>query len=90
VNFRQQFDYSDGFYAASNTLPAEAVSGGGAWNASDWDEFFWSLPLTTQVEANVDGVGRNMSLLIFTESSVDEPYVLQGLLTHYKVIGMNR
>lgn len=90
INFRQQFDYSDGMYAASGTQEAGAGGGGGTWDASSWDTFYWSQPIVTQAEANIDGVGRNMSLLLWHESANDRPFVLQGLLTHYSVLGLAR
>lgn len=90
INFRQQFDYSDGNYDASNTQDAQASGFGGAWDAAQWDTFYWSQPLVTQAEANIDGVGRNMSLLLWHQSADVRPFVLQGLLTHYSVLGMTR
>lgn len=88
INFRQQFDYSDGVYSAGGTQAA--IAGGGSWNTDAWDTFYWSMPLVSQAEANVDGVGRNMALLLFSESAVDKPYTLQGLLTHYNILGLQR
>ncbi|RDK10661.1 hypothetical protein [Cupriavidus lacunae] len=69
ISFRQQFDYSDGNYAASGTQGANAGAGGGVWDASSWDTFYWSQPLVSQAEANIDGVGRNMSRVLWHESA---------------------
>lgn len=88
ISFRQQFDYSDGVYSAGGTQAA--LAGGGTWNTDGWDTFYWSLPLVAQAEANIDGVGKNMSLLLWHESSSDKAFVLQGLLTHYSILGLAR
>lgn len=90
ILFRQQFDYSDGQYAASLTNEAIAIGGGGQWDASCWDQFYWSLPIVTKAEANIDGVGRNMGLLIWHTSSIDRPFLLQGLLLQYTIMGLAR
>lgn len=90
INFRQQFDFADGFYATGLNQEATAVGEGGAWNVSGWDTFYWSQPLVSQAEANIDGVGRNMTLILSHESGVDVPYTLQGLLVHYNVLGLQR
>lgn len=90
IRFLQQFDYSDGFYPASLTHGALALGGGGQWDASGWDTFLWSMPVMTKAEANIDGVGRNMGLLIWHESATDAPFTLQGLLLQYSILGMSR
>lgn len=90
VFFRQQFDYADGNYQASLTNEALVAGGGGQWDVSSWDQFRWSLPITNKAEANIDGVGRNMGLLIWHSSSIDRPFLLQGLLLQYTIMGLAR
>jgi hypothetical protein len=90
INFRQQFNYSDGAYDASLTQGASSVGAGCQWDASNWDTFFWSLPIVTQAEANIDGVGKNMGLLLLHESATDKPFTLQGLLLQYSIMGLAR
>ena len=90
INFRQLFDYSDGFYSAGINRKTLTEGVGGQWGVSDWDEFYWSLPIATQAEANIDGVGRNMALLLWTSSDVDQPIVMQGLILQYSNLGITR
>lgn len=90
INFRQQFDFNDGVYQASQTQDALALAGGGSWDEAAWNTFYWSQPTVSQAEANVSGVGRSMSLIFFNSTLTDEPFVLQGLLTHYSTLGMTR
>lgn len=90
IYFRQLFDYADGNYATAVTGTAVAYGGGGQWNSDDWNNFSWSLPVQTQAEANIDGVGRNMGILFWHESATDDPFNLQGLLIHHSTIGMTR
>lgn len=90
IYFRQQFDYSDGHYAASLTNEAIAMGGGGQWDAASWDQFYWSLPIVTQAQANIDGVGKNMGLLLWHSSAIDRSFTLQGLLLQYTILGLAR
>jgi hypothetical protein len=90
IKFRQQFDYDDGMYKAGDIYSADLIGSGGSWDVDSWDAFRWSLPAISQLDAHIDGVGRNMGLLFFSESSTDEPYTIQGLLTHYSPIGIAR
>lgn len=90
MRFRQQFDLDDGQYRASITNTAAALGGGGRWESSGWDQFYWSLPVQTMAEANIDGVGRSMGLLVWHESESDLPFTLQGLILQYSVMGLSR
>ena len=90
LRFRQQFDLDNGQYRASITHTASGLGGGGRWEASDWDQFYWSMPVQTMAEANIDGAGRSMGLLVWHESASDLPFTLQGLILQYSVMGMQR
>lgn len=90
IRFKQAFDYSDGVYTPSLNQSAETTGSGGLWDSSAWDEFYWSLPSQSQAEANISGVGRNMSLLLWHDTEIVEPFVLQGLLIHYSILGIVR
>lgn len=90
IRFRQMFDLSDGFYFDSLTQFAGTSGTGGNWNVNEWDTFYWSLPYATQVEVNVDGVSRNMALVLWHESATDRPFNIQGLMTQYKLLGLSR
>lgn len=90
IYFRQLFDYADGTYNGSINYSTVARGGGGQWNLDEWDTFRWSLPVQTQAEANIDGVGRNMSLLIWHESAGDAPFFMQGIVLHYSPLGLSR
>lgn len=90
INFRQGFDFIDGFYPGSVTQTSSSVGEGGVWDASSWDTFRWSGPLATQAVSNVSGFGKSMSLLMWHQSATDKPFILQGLLTHYSPYGVER
>lgn len=90
LRFRQVFDLSDGFYFDSLTQTASSPGSGGQWDVDAWDSFYWSLPAAVQVESNVDGVSKSMSLVLWHSSATDAPFTLQGLLTQYKLLGLSR
>ncbi len=90
VNFKQNFDYADGFYQSSGNQDAVTYGTGGSWDVDAWDEFHWSQPMQTQSEVSISGVGRNMSLLLWHSSATDAAFTLQGLLIHYSTLGLVR
>lgn len=90
IFFRQVFDHSDGMYPVSPNMRSSTPGDGGQWDASTWDSFYWSLPTVSQVQANVDGVAASMGLLLWTSGDGDRPVVLQGMLTHFSMLGVMR
>jgi hypothetical protein len=90
INFKQIFDYADGNYRSSVNQSADVYSNGFQISVSEIATARLGVPIVTQAEANVDGVGRNQSLLMWNTSAFVRPFVLQGLLTHYTILGMTR
>lgn len=90
INFRQLMDYGDGNYAAGQVAGGDFVTGGGVFDSAQWDTILWSAPLVGQAEANIDGVGRNMSLLLWHEDDFMPSFTVQGLILHYSILGLAR
>lgn len=90
IYFRQSFDYDNGDYEPSIQYHTTGQSGGGYYDVSEWDTFRWSMPSQGTAEANIDGVGRNMSLLIWHSSSIDPAFNIQGLIYHFTPMGLAR
>ena len=64
--------------------------GGGAWDVSNWNEFHWNSPLAGQAECYLDGVARNMSLLIAGSAADEPPHLLQGITLFVTMRGLKR
>lgn len=90
INFRQNFDFVDGYYPASIVLSADSDGVGGVWGESSWNTFYWSRPLASESIAHIDGMGKNMGLLVWHSSATDRPFFMQGLLVHFSVLGLQR
>lgn len=88
--FRLLFDYADGDYPASIVFDESVIGAGGVFNESAWNTVRWSAPAHSSVEETVDGVGKNMGLIILHESGFDDPFTLQGLIIQYSMRGMRR
>jgi hypothetical protein len=87
--FRQLFDYDDGeFQFGTGAFDVPGV--GGQFDVDAFDEFSFDLPTVTRAEASADGQGRNMALLIWAESDFVRPATLQGVLTHFSLMGIRR
>ena len=58
-------------------------AGGGFWDTDNWDEFNWDGQNISTARAQLRGTGENISFLLFNDSAVTDPFVLQGLTVHY-------
>jgi hypothetical protein len=68
----------------TETTPViDVFSGGGFWDVSNWDEFYWDGQNLSSARAGLNGTGENISFLFYNESAVSLPFVLQGLTVHY-------
>lgn len=90
VNFLQMFDYADGTYRSSVNQSTSVYGQGFQLSVSALGTARLGVPIVTQAEANVDGVGRNQSLILWNTSATLRPFGLQGMLTHFTVLGMTR
>lgn len=88
-------DYGDPYEAgvAPVDSPVQVFNitgGGGIWDRSNWNEFYWSSATEGLAEAWLDVVGRNMSLLIAGSTADEPPHLLQGLTVFFTVRGLQR
>ena len=58
-------------------------AGGGFWDTDNWDEFFWDGQNISTARAHLRGTGENVSFLMYNQSAVVDPFILQGLTIHY-------
>lgn len=87
VHFKLDFDFAGPDYAS--TIDFQTQASGGFYDVDYWDEFFWSSPDTAQLEANVDGVGRYMSLLLWSSGDT-QSYRVYGMAEQYSPLEIKR
>jgi hypothetical protein len=85
-----EFDYGDPDQLSDASSTLTLSGGGGAWDLSNWDEFYWSSPFEGIGEAWIDGVGKNMSLIIASSSASQAPHTLQGITYFFSPRGLAR
>jgi hypothetical protein len=77
-----EFDY--GALDATH-IPGEAIAvgGGGYYDSALWDEVYWSTALAYLIDMYLDGVGRNISMVLFTDAVNETPHTVNSMLTHW-------
>ena len=84
-----ELDYaeaSDTDYSWSTTV----TGGGGFYDLGNWDEVYWDAQTFNTARFELTGTGQNISLLIYHNSAVTAPFVLQGVTLHYDVRRIRR
>ena len=74
----------------SNIPTIDIVGGGGFWDISNWDEFQWDGQTLSTARAELRGTGENISFLIFNETALSGPWVMQGITLHYDMRRLQR
>lgn len=89
IKSKQQFDGMSGDYETGIYQGITTPAIGGLLDTTNWNEFIWSQPAIGGVEAYIQGVGRDMSVL-FVSDGIEAPYNLQGFGVHYTMLGLKR
>lgn len=85
-----QFDYGVGLQPYAHSEIFGIQGGGGLWGISSWAEFQWDSPTVAQAETYLQGLGVNMSLIIFSSSATMDSYTLQGMTILFSPRGQKR
>lgn len=84
------FDYGNGADLSAAPVELSVIGGGGQWDSSLWDTFLWDGALEGQAEAYVNGVGKNISMLIAGSATNEGAHLLQGITLFYTSRGLAR
>ena len=68
----------------------DIFGGGGFWDVSNWGEFFWDGQNIATARADLTGAGENIGFLIYHESAIDDPFILQDIILHYDIRRLQR
>lgn len=89
LRVKPEFDYGSIERAGHPVQDIPLIGGGGQWDNSNWNEFTWSAQLVSEAEVGIDGVGKNMALLIY-HNAVSEPFTIYNVTIQYSMRGMVR
>lgn len=77
--------------AESGSRTTQVLLGpGNWWDRFTWDQFTWDAPYVTDYIVDTPGDGDNMSMIVFGDSAVDEPYTIHSAITNYTVRRLER
>lgn len=89
IRFRLDYDLGGEETVSSIEFNADAVPSGGFYDVDNWDEFHWSAYDASQIESDVEGVGRCLSLLLWAEGDF-QPFSVSNLTMQYSPLELKR
>jgi hypothetical protein len=90
VYLNPSFDYSGSDLPVQSwQVQPTSFSGGGLWDVTGWDQFYWDSQYFSTIEARLSGVGKNMGLIISTENTAAK-LELYSVTLHYSQRGLSR
>lgn len=84
------YDFSDPEIPPSASTTITAKGGGGYWDAATWNEFTWSSATTFTADMYIEGVARNICLVVNYRSRRTPPHILNSFLIHASPLGRRR
>lgn len=90
IRFQPEFSYGDPDIGTHRLQTGEVIGGGGYWDVSQWDNFFYDAPLVSSPNFSIEGRGLNMALLFYSSSAIDLGHILQGMIIHFSITRLQR
>jgi hypothetical protein len=81
--FLADFSYGDPDIAAHLQVDVTAIGGGAVWDVPNWDQFTWDNADIEQPRLSIEGTGRNVALIFYSNTRTDAGHLLQGATLHY-------
>jgi len=80
VNFRVLFSFDkDSSVPQSSIDSGMLVSGGGRWDLSNWNEVYWDASDSPTVSSDIDGIGFDISVLVYVQSRIHPPFIVEDV-----------
>jgi hypothetical protein len=90
VTLLPEFSYSESGVVKALADSIALIGKGSIWGEGVWGTFVWGGQLVTEGVSYIDGVGRNMGLLITVSSTTQEPTTIHGVTVMYDQLNRRR
>lgn len=88
LKFVTETSYGDVEEPMTPEQSATVQGGGGFWNESQWNDFYWSSPVYGLATADLDTEGTNLGITILSTATYEKPHTLQGYSIYYSRRGL--
>ena len=74
----------------SSTFDGSALGGGGRWDFDNWNEFVWDGQDVPEIISDIDGVGTDISMALYNNSSELESFIVEDIIIEYSPRALKR
>lgn len=90
LQFSTELNYGDRSTPVSIGQTFNVSGGGGFFDFNNFEEILWDGQPVGTAEAYLNGIGKNLSLIIYTEEAHEQAHILQSAIIHYAPRGIQR
>lgn len=90
LSITPEFTYASTDLPAAITQSAYVGGSGARWDEMLWDKFFWDETDLTPIRVRIDGIGLNMAMNIFHNSSTELTHTLQSATVTFNSLRQER
>lgn len=83
LQLQQELDWGAPDTEAPSTEELSVQGGGGSWNRSNWNEFYWATALAGLVRVKLYGRGVSTGVVIYGSHTYEAPYTIEAATIHY-------
>lgn len=90
LTIKPLFDYNDPLIAAHRLDDLDIIGGGANWDEGNWGEFIWSAQVLSEGRADIQGIGRNIALLVYCKTADAGPHTFFDVQLTYSMRGITQ
>lgn len=91
VNVSYDLGYANPDAQQSATRPDLSITGaGGYWDQFIWDQFTWDSQVVNTPTISVEGSGKNIAFLFYSNRYQDQSHTVQGVTINYSIRRLGR
>ncbi len=85
-------EYSHGspFQPIATEKDLTVNAGGGIWDDTLWNDFYWSSQLIGEANSYIDGFGHNACYTIISDTATEQPHILKAITLHFSARGLRK
>ena len=74
----------------NSSFSASALGGGGRWDIDNWDEIIWDGQDVPEVFSDIDGVGTDVSMVLYSDSAEIPTFTIEDMVIEYSPRSLKR
>ena len=78
-----EYGYGDPETPGAAETGYDIEGGGGLWDDARWDEFVWGAAVQGVIQAELSGIGPNLSICFLHDSDAEAPHVISSVTVNY-------